>query len=168
MNIAFIEEELGKSTWFAGEEVTGAGMFRHGFSDVRCYDELSRTTFYDPRRWSGTGNAKIESFYKENGRATCISESSGEGWAARTYLADYGSNEIIFAGHTNVQLLNSVEFKYSISVLAASALPHAMILWCFQLYTNFKTFFPPTCNRANVKANDAMTFVAPVHTINPK
>jgi glutathione S-transferase len=25
MNLEFIEEELGKSTWFAGEQVTGAG-----------------------------------------------------------------------------------------------------------------------------------------------
>jgi glutathione S-transferase len=27
MNLRFIEEELGKSTWFAGEEVTGAGPY---------------------------------------------------------------------------------------------------------------------------------------------
>jgi hypothetical protein len=25
MNLEFIEEELGKSTWFAGEQLTGAG-----------------------------------------------------------------------------------------------------------------------------------------------
>jgi glutathione S-transferase len=27
LNLEFIESELGKSTWFAGEEVTGAGTF---------------------------------------------------------------------------------------------------------------------------------------------
>ena len=26
MNMAYIEDELGKSTWFAGEELTGAGI----------------------------------------------------------------------------------------------------------------------------------------------
>jgi len=29
MNLEYIEDELGKSTWFAGEELTGAGTIPH-------------------------------------------------------------------------------------------------------------------------------------------
>jgi hypothetical protein len=34
MNLEFIENELGKSTWFAGDELTGAGFLL--FHDENC------------------------------------------------------------------------------------------------------------------------------------
>jgi glutathione S-transferase len=42
LNMEFIETELGKSTWFAGEELTGAGIyFFITVLIIRYNDELS-------------------------------------------------------------------------------------------------------------------------------
>ena len=43
----FIENELGKSTWFAGEEVTGAGRPQRTMNLLTGghYDEFSRSSF---------------------------------------------------------------------------------------------------------------------------
>jgi glutathione S-transferase len=45
LNMEFMENELGKSTWFAGEELTGAGILFSFVADFRYFDELSCATF---------------------------------------------------------------------------------------------------------------------------
>jgi len=57
MNLEYIEEELGKSTWFAGEELTGAGailhMLRRFATDVsRYHDEFSDTACTSKSRYA--------------------------------------------------------------------------------------------------------------------
>jgi hypothetical protein len=78
MNLRFIEEELGKSTWFAGEEVTGAGPYPacERVDDCRYHDELSRATCAGTWFLERTAVAENEGVYCKDGSTTGVPESS--------------------------------------------------------------------------------------------
>lgn len=84
MNMEYIEEELGKNTWFAGEELTGAGISNTLIKlTVRCYDELSGTNCVGAGGYLRNVVTKDEGFLEEDGREACVSESGGEGGTPR-------------------------------------------------------------------------------------
>ena len=74
MHVEFIENELAKSTWFAGNELTGAGMFlaRDGSLICRYHDEFPSTNFSHQSKYWGNGCFSYEGLLEKNGRATSV------------------------------------------------------------------------------------------------
>lgn len=70
----FIEAELGKSEWFAGEELTGAGLsFPYVNRLIRRYhDEFPSVHFGHKRICRKLGSAQNESIFGKDGGKTSI------------------------------------------------------------------------------------------------
>ena len=71
MHIEFIENELAKSTWFASDELTGAGILVLSPPLMcRYHDELPGADFSHQGKRRGNGCFSNESLLEKNGRTT--------------------------------------------------------------------------------------------------
>lgn len=76
LHLQFIEDELSKSTWFAGEELTGAGphplppqtnLPTQDGGDGRYNDEFCSSDEFDQGEYPGDEFGEDEGFHKESG-----------------------------------------------------------------------------------------------------